>query len=118
MELEGEYRQEISESLFHAVKKYARPSEIEIAEGDGDGFNIELLSSPGATCAIELLPHEPSFQVHFTRPHFSLNNLTFTVSERDYDRLGIKTTRCFASADEAVNWPIGLLTLSCNVAQA
>jgi hypothetical protein len=64
-----------------------------------------------------LLPSEPSFQAHFGHSDFSLSNVTFTVSERDYNCLGIKTTRSFSSVDEAANWLIDMLSVKRSIAQ-
>jgi len=118
MESDGAYRREIFENLLDAVKTHARVGEIEIAKGDGGEFTMKLLGVSPATCTVELLPCEPSFQVHFSRPQFSLNNVSFTVSDRDYDHLRIKTTRCFAGADEASTWLIESLTLKPSVERA
>jgi hypothetical protein len=117
MEADAAYRQEIFENLYHCIEKHARGGEIEVAKGDGTEFTVKRLSTPVATCTVELLPDEPSFQVHFEfcSPSFTFSNVAFTVSERDYDHLGIKTLRHFASVDDAANWLIN--SLSCNVAQ-
>lgn len=117
MEADAAYRQEISEDLYHCIEKRARGGGIEVAKGDDTEFTVKRLSTPVATCNVELLPGEPSFQVHFgfCSPSFTFSNVTFTVSDRDYDHLGIKTTRQFASVDEAADWLIN--SLSCNVAQ-
>ncbi|MGC9950365.1 MAG: hypothetical protein ABSF64_28705 [Bryobacteraceae bacterium] len=117
MESNTAYRQRISENLVEAVKKHARGEDIEVAEGGGTEFTVKLLSTPVAASTVELLPSEPSFQAHFCYSCFSLSNVTFTVSERDYDCLGIKTTKSFSSADEAAKWLIDMLSVKCDVAQ-
>jgi len=100
------YRHEILERLLNAVVTRARAGDIEVTSGDGTEITARRLSPPIATFTAELLPSEPSFSVNFN-PGFS--HVTFAVSEADYDRLDVKTTRHFASVDEAAGWLVDSL---------
>ena len=114
MESDAAYRREIFENVLDAVIKHARDGEIDVVKGDGTEFTVKRLSPPVASATAYLLPDEPSFLVNFDfgSPYPSLSNVTFTVSERDYDRLYFKTSRPpFASVDEAAGWLIDSLSL-------
>jgi hypothetical protein len=110
MGVESAYRQAISDYLFDAVKKYVRGGGIGIVKGDSGEFTVERLGISPAAFTVQLLPYEPSFQAHFARPRLTLSNVSFTVSEREYDYLDVKTSRWFPSVDEAAAWLLSSLT--------
>jgi hypothetical protein len=76
------------------------------------------VNAPDSSLTAYLLPKEPSFLVNFTlgSPHPTVSNVTFTISERDYDCLDVKTSRRpFANAQEAAAWLIDSLSLPIGV---
>jgi hypothetical protein len=108
MELD-EHRQQIFKSLVDSAERLAGGGEIAVAEGVGSEIAIRRLKTPVATCTVGLLTGEPTFHAHFAFSNLTAGPLSFTISKRDFDRLGIETTTSFDSGDEAVKWLLNML---------